>query len=563
MLRKKNQKPQNNQKEQLEQLRQDILKEVNSLINEVYADMPTPFNEAHLQARLDKIMGDITQKAEKAQVEIELSDLRGLLNTIRIPDVKPLYDELTQQRKDLEKSIGTINNDIDILFGKMPEPVNTDELKEYIAKSLEAFKNTLPTPRIGGGGSAIKAFRKHLIDGDMDYVTFDTTPEETPTEAGSLSWNADEETLDLILNSDVTLQLGQETVLLCKNQTGSDIADGVGVMFAGTLGASGRIKIAPAVMDGTYPSSYFIGVTTQSIANDEDGFVTVFGKVRGLDTSIWNEGDILYADPSNAGQLTATEPQAPNNHVTVAAVVNSHAQNGELFVRPTFEPKLESLQDVNGVAPEVTTSDNLLMQDVSDNNVFKTIPVSDVLALGGGPSVIKYYNTVVSETTSPTDLVNHTIPANTLGATGQCIIKVQGYVYNGSGSTTNATLFLIWGGNTIFFDTTTTFATDTLDMYGFEMSLVISNINDTGKQYIQGEITISNNADANQGRGDLTADDTKISCVWGGETLGDTPPDQFLYEDTTSDLDIQIQVDPSLNNAAYQWVAAITTVEYK
>jgi hypothetical protein len=182
---------------------------------------------------------------------------------------------------------------------------------------------------------------------------------------------------------------------------------------------------------------------------------------------------------------------------------------------------------------------------------------------GGGSSAIKIYNTVVSETTSLTDLVSHTIPANTLGLTGQCRIKCQGYLYNGSGSTTNATVYIIWGGSTIFFDTTATFTSDTSDPYGMELDLIISNINDVDKQYIQGRFDLSNNTDANQGRGDLTTDDTKIQCVWGGETLAGSPlRDQFVYADTTSDQTIQIQVAPSLSDANYQWVAAVTTIEY-
>jgi len=177
-------------------------------------------------------------------------------------------------------------------------------------------------------------------------------------------------------------------------------------------------------------------------------------------------------------------------------------------------------------------------------------------ANAGGSTVTKYFNTTISETTSPTDLFSHTFTGGTLGATGQAVIKIRGYIYNNSGSTTNATLFLKWGGNTIFFDTTTTFANDT-DYYGFKMDIYITNLNDTGTQYIDGEISINNSSDANQGRGDLTNDDARVATIWGGEEGG--APD--ITEDTTADQTFQIQVDPSISNANYQWVAKVATVE--
>lgn len=149
---------------------------------------------------------------------------------------------------------------------------------------------------------------------------------------GTVSWNADEETLDVIQNGAV-LQLGQEVQYHCKNQTGSTIANGTAVMAVGTLGASGRIKIAP--MDGTVQSNakFFLGVATEDIANGDDGKVTHFGKVRGIDTSAWSDGDVLWVSDTTAGALTNTQPAQYKIGMPVAFVINSHAANGTIFVR--------------------------------------------------------------------------------------------------------------------------------------------------------------------------------------------------------------------------------------
>lgn len=146
---------------------------------------------------------------------------------------------------------------------------------------------------------------------------------------GEITWNADEETVDLIQNG-ATLQLGQETQVHCRNNTGSTINNGTVVMATGTLGASGRITVAP--YDGTTDVKYIIGVSTEDIADGEDGKITNFGKVRKLDTSSYSEGDVLYVAAS--GALTATEPTS-GVYNAIAFVINQHATNGTIMVRFT------------------------------------------------------------------------------------------------------------------------------------------------------------------------------------------------------------------------------------
>lgn len=144
---------------------------------------------------------------------------------------------------------------------------------------------------------------------------------------GTVTWNADEETLDLIQNGS-TLQLGQELQVHARNNTGSLISNGTVVMATGTLGASGRITVAP--YDNTTDVKYVVGVTTEDIADGTDGKVTSFGKVRGVNTSSWSEGSVLYTTTN--GNLTSTVPTTGVKKA-IAFVVNSHATNGTLMVR--------------------------------------------------------------------------------------------------------------------------------------------------------------------------------------------------------------------------------------
>ena len=163
---------------------------------------------------------------------------------------------------------------------------------------------------------------------------------------GTFSWNTDEETVDLIQNG-TTLQLGQETHIHVKNQTGSLIPDGTPVYATGTLGASGRITVAPMIANGSVEAKYFLGVTTEDIADGDDGKVTTFGKIRGLNTAAYTEGQTLWVSSTVAGAFQTTRPVAPNLDLEVAIVINSHANNGTIFVRANNGHYLGTAHDVN------------------------------------------------------------------------------------------------------------------------------------------------------------------------------------------------------------------------
>lgn len=182
---------------------------------------------------------------------------------------------------------------------------------------------------------------------NVNAVVFDTSP-TTPTTEGSLYWDSADgiQTLNVVMaGGDVVQQVGQETYYRIK--ASSAITNGQVVMFTGTVGASGGLTGAPATGLTASQASYVMGVATEDIALNDWGYVTSFGLVRGIDTSAFSDGQILYLNPSVAGGLTATVPSAPNPKVQVCAVVYA-AGNGSLFVRPSFGGLLGQYEgDVN------------------------------------------------------------------------------------------------------------------------------------------------------------------------------------------------------------------------
>ena len=148
---------------------------------------------------------------------------------------------------------------------------------------------------------------------------------------GEMSWSTDEETVQLVMDG-TTLHIGQDTFVHARNNTASIITKGTAVYATGTLGASGRITVAPMIANGTIPGRLFIGLAAEDIAIGADGQVCSYGKIRGINTTAYNDGDVLWLSPTVAGQLTATEPTAPNLKIATAFVIHD-ATNGTLMVR--------------------------------------------------------------------------------------------------------------------------------------------------------------------------------------------------------------------------------------
>lgn len=166
----------------------------------------------------------------------------------------------------------------------------------------------------------------------IDYIDFDTNLTNVVEKNGRVWWNSVENCLNIAIGESV-LQVGFEQFMRAENLTGATIPNGSVVGFAGV---NGEIKVSEYIADGSISSLYFIGVTTQELSNAEVGQVTTYGKVRGLDTSSWAKGTILYASPTTAGALTSTRPTAPDNVIVVAAVLVQDATDGEILVRPTI-----------------------------------------------------------------------------------------------------------------------------------------------------------------------------------------------------------------------------------
>lgn len=210
----------------------------------------------------------------------------------------------------------------------------------------------------------------HSLSADFIEVDVDTTHS---ADVAQIVWNAADGTFDMGLLNDVTLQAGQE--LHFYGKAVGAIGNGQAVMFAGSQGDHLLMSLADATTINAHPE-YFIGVATQDFANNDFGYVTILGKVRGLNTLAYPSGSVLYYDSTSAtdGLLTATMPTAPNAKIIVAAVVRVHSNQGILMVRPHTMPKISDLQDINTTGQ--ATNDGLFLDS---DGVWKPKTIAEVL----------------------------------------------------------------------------------------------------------------------------------------------------------------------------------------
>jgi hypothetical protein len=169
---------------------------------------------------------------------------------------------------------------------------------------------------------------------ETDYIDLSESPAPV-NKTRRLSWNTTDQTVNLGMEYGVTQQIGQEIYARVGNTTGVTIPNGTVVGFAGAT--ANALLVAPYLADGSQPTLYILGVMTHDLPDSgEKGYCTTWGFVRDLDTSSFAVGDLLYASPTVAGELTNVKPTAPDNVIPLASCVTSNATTGVIFVRPTI-----------------------------------------------------------------------------------------------------------------------------------------------------------------------------------------------------------------------------------
>jgi hypothetical protein len=222
---------------------------------------------------------------------------------------------------------------------------------------------------LGGGGSqdlaGVLGIGNSANAGiiDLDYLGFDTAAAHS-VGVGELAWNNTDGTLDIGLKGgNVTLQIGQEEVIRVVNKTSANLLQSeykvVRIRTASEGGSQGqRLAVLLAQANTKANHSGILGLVTENIANNQEGFITTFGYVRGIDTTgslqseTWADGDALWLSETVAGGISNIEPA--NHPVQLGWVTYAHAVNGKIFVK--VEEGVDELAELHDVT--ITSAEN-------------------------------------------------------------------------------------------------------------------------------------------------------------------------------------------------------------
>lgn len=184
------------------------------------------------------------------------------------------------------------------------------------------------------------------IDGLNSLVKklrFDTADVQALVNIGDIHWSQDSRTLELKVSNDVAISLGQEEVLRVQNNESSIILNGKAVYISGTTGVNARVKLATNTIPDIAQRT--IGLATEDLTVNEQGFICVQGIVNGINTSMFNGGDLLYLGTN--GNLTNIEPTGDAIVVFIGVVLRSHVNQGRIYVSPKCVPTLDRLSRVS------------------------------------------------------------------------------------------------------------------------------------------------------------------------------------------------------------------------
>ena len=182
----------------------------------------------------------------------------------------------------------------------------------------------------GNNGTAVDA----LVFDTLAYKT--SSPSSDALATGEMRWNTTDKTLDLKLEGDVTLQVGQEQNIYVENESIDDIPNGAAVYISGVAtGDIPSVRIATSVND---LANKTLGISTQTIPSGNFGYITLTGMVRGLPntagytTSGMTAGDEIWL--STDGKWLNTQQSFINSQIKLGHVIQVSSTQGSILVNP-------------------------------------------------------------------------------------------------------------------------------------------------------------------------------------------------------------------------------------
>lgn len=268
-------------------------------------------------------------------------------------------------------------------------------------------------------------------NGNVDLGTYNLTADQlalnvSPTGAlavGAMEWN---DTIGssqtLLKGGSVTLKNGVDLVARIVNKVSPNTtltkASYQVVKVSGAQGQRLAVNLAQANTD--LNSADTLGVVTETIAPNQEGFILTVGQLEGVNTTgslqgeTWADGDVLYLSPTTAGRMTNVKPNGSTGHIVVLGYVEySHANNGKIYVKIMNGWELDELHNVY-INPSTLANNDALVYE-SSTDLWKNKQVTkSMVGLGNVDNTSDVNKPVSTATQTALNAKEDTITAGTI-----------------------------------------------------------------------------------------------------------------------------------------------------
>jgi len=213
---------------------------------------------------------------------------------------------------------------------------------------------------IASNSSSIGLLQTFSASSDSRYV------QNSQTSSMAVSSSTYAVTASYALNAQ-TASEARNVVIVARNGNQSTLGAGTVVRITGATGDNPIFNSSSYTTEAL--SSNTLGILRTSIASGADGEVVVNGIVYGVNTDPANgyvAGDVIYLSAS--GQFTRTQPQAPEQTVTLGEVLRAQQNNGSIYVNISNGWELNELHNVQINTP---LTNDLLAYESSSYGLWK------------------------------------------------------------------------------------------------------------------------------------------------------------------------------------------------
>jgi hypothetical protein len=228
----------------------------------------------------------------------------------------------------------------------------------------------------------------------VNNIDFDTTPNVPAPTGGTLYFDSNENALSykpITNNNDVTVNLGQESLIRIYNNLGFQITNGQALHITGAT--SGTATVSLAVGTGGDAVQFQIsGIATHDIPDSSFGFMTEFGVVRDINLTGFTVGEQVYLSQTVPGAFASYSELSFTGRTCEVGHVLDNSASGKIQVT--------ILNEIEGTI--ITTQENnILAANNSSTGVFQFSGLSITTPSGTTFNVGAVEGWIIDNVTAP------------------------------------------------------------------------------------------------------------------------------------------------------------------